>query len=306
MSHSHSHNHSHHSHGNLKGTNLLISIFLNILITIAQVFGGIISGSLALLSDALHNFSDVISLIISYIANRLSKKKASLNKTFGYKRAEILAAFINSSTLIIVAILLVIEAVERFQNPQVIESALVIWLSAIAILGNGFSVLLLKKDADTNMNMKSAYLHLLTDMMASIAVLVGGLLIKFYNVFWVDSVLTFFIALYLIWMGYDLLKSSTKVLMLFTPESVPVNDIITEIINLKAVKNIHHIHVWQLNEMETHFEAHIDFYEDISLSEFDEILHTIEDILNRKFDINHVNIQPEYGKCDDKNLVVQD
>ena len=306
MSHSHSYNHSHHSHGNLKGTNLLISIFLNILITIAQVFGGIISGSLALLSDALHNFSDVISLIISYIANRLSKKKASLNKTFGYKRAEILAAFINSSTLIIVAILLVIEAVERFQNPQVIESALVIWLSTIAILGNGFSVLLLKKDADTNMNMKSAYLHLLTDMMASIAVLVGGLLIKFYNVFWVDSVLTFFIALYLIWMGYDLLKSSTKVLMLFTPESVPVNDIITEIINLKAVKNIHHIHVWQLNEMETHFEAHIDFYEDISLSEFDEILHTIEDILNRKFDINHVNIQPEYGKCDDKNLVVQD
>jgi len=306
MSHSHSHNHSHHSHGNLKGINLLISIFLNILITIAQVFGGIISGSLALLSDALHNFSDVISLIISYIANRLSKKKASLNKTFGYKRAEILAAFINSSTLIIVAILLVIEAVERFQNPQVIESALVIWLSTIAILGNGFSVLLLKKDADTNMNMKSAYLHLLTDMMASIAVLVGGLLIKFYNVFWVDSVLTFFIALYLIWMGYDLLKSSTKVLMLFTPESVPVNDIITEIINLKAVKNIHHIHVWQLNEMETHFEAHIDFYEDISLSEFDEILHTIEDILNRKFDINHVNIQPEYGKCDDKNLVVQD
>jgi len=306
MSHSHSYNHSHHSHGNLKGTNLLISIFLNILITIAQVFGGIISGSLALLSDALHNFSDVLSLIISYIANRLSKKKASLNKTFGYKRAEILAAFINSSTLIIVAILLVIEAVERFQNPQVIESALVIWLSTIAILGNGFSVLLLKKDADTNMNMKSAYLHLLTDMMASIAVLVGGLLIKFYNVFWVDSVLTFFIALYLIWMGYDLLKSSTKVLMLFTPESVPVNDIITEIINLKAVKNIHHIHVWQLNEMETHFEAHIDFYEDISLSEFDEILHTIEDILNRKFDINHVNIQPEYGKCDDKNLVVQD
>jgi len=306
MSHSHSHNHSHHSHGNLEGTNLLISIFLNILITIVQIFGGIISGSLALLSDALHNFSDVISLIISYIANRLSKKKASLNKTFGYKRAEILAAFINSSTLIIVAILLVIEAVERFQNPQVIESALVIWLSTIAILGNGFSVLLLKKDADTNMNMKSAYLHLLTDMMASIAVLVGGLLIKFYNVFWVDSVLTFFIALYLIWMGYDLLKSSTKVLMLFTPESVPVNDIITEIINLKAVKNIHHIHVWQLNEMETHFEAHIDFYEDISLSEFDEILHTIEDILNRKFDINHVNIQPEYGKCDDKNLVVQD
>ena len=306
MSHFHPNNHSHHSHGNLEGTNLLISIFLNILITIAQVFGGIISGSLALLSDALHNLSDVISLIISYIANKLSKRKASLKKTFGYKRAEILAAFINASTLIIVAILLIIEAVERFKNPQEIESGLVIWLSIIEILGNGFSVLLLKKDADSNMNMKSAYLHLLTDMMASIAVLVGGLLIKFYNVFWVDSVLTFFIALYLIWMGYDLLKSSIKVLMLFTPESISVNDIIKEIINLKGVKNIHHIHVWQLNEKKTHFEAYIDFYENILLSEFDEILHIIEDILFNKFDINHVNIQPEYGKYDDKNLVVQD
>ena len=197
MSHSHSHNHSHNKES-LSGRNLLISIFLNILITAAQVVGGVLSGSLALLSDALHNFSDVISLVVSYVANKLVKKKASLQKTFGYKRAEILAAFINASTLIIVAVLLIIEAIKRFQNPQEIESSLVIWLSIIAILGNGFSVLLLKKDAETNMNLKSAYVHLLTDMMASVAVLVGGLLMKFYQVFWVDSVLTFLIAIYLI------------------------------------------------------------------------------------------------------------
>lgn len=143
MAHSHNHTHSH-SHPNLKGRKLLVTIVLNILITLAQVVGGLISGSLALLSDALHNFSDVISLVISYVADRLTKRKASLNKTFGYKRAEILAAFVNAATLIIVAVLLIIEAVERFQNPQAIESNLVIWLSAIAILGNGFSVLLLK------------------------------------------------------------------------------------------------------------------------------------------------------------------
>ena len=118
MSHSHDHNHTHHHHGDLKGRNLLISILLNIGITVAQVIGGLISGSLALLSDALHNFSDVLSLIVSYVANRLSKRKASNKKTFGYKRAEILAAFINASTLIVVAILLIIEAVERFQHPQ--------------------------------------------------------------------------------------------------------------------------------------------------------------------------------------------
>ena len=306
MGHSHSHNHSHHNHGNLQGRNLLISIFLNILITAAQIVGGIISGSLALLSDALHNFSDVLSLVVSYVANKLAKKKASLQKTFGYKRAEILAAFINASTLIIVAVLLIIEAIERFQNPQEIESNLVIWLSFIAILGNGFSVLLLKKDSEANMNMKSAYLHLLTDMMASVAVLAGGLLMKFYNVFWVDSVLTFLIAIYLIWMGYDLLKSSTKVLMLFTPEDIPIDKIVTEINSLEGIKNTHHIHVWQLNEEEIHFEAHIDFEKNIQLSEFDDILHEIEDILFHKFEINHVNIQPEFGKCDDKDVIVQD
>jgi cobalt-zinc-cadmium efflux system protein len=305
MSHSHSHNHSHNTES-LSGRNLLISIFLNILITAAQVVGGVLSGSLALLSDALHNFSDVISLVVSYVANKLAKKKASLQKTFGYKRAEILAAFINASTLIIVAVLLIIEAIKRFQNPQEIESSLVIWLSIIAILGNGFSVLLLKKDAETNMNLKSAYVHLLTDMMASVAVLVGGLLMKFYQVFWVDSVLTFLIAIYLIWMGYDLLKSSTKVLMLFTPEEIPIDEIVKEINGLEAIKNVHHIHVWQLNEDEIHFEAHIDFHQNISLSEFDEILHKVEDILFHKFEINHVNIQPEFGKCGDKDVIVQD
>ena len=210
MSHSHSHSHNHsHSHKDLKGRNLIITIFLNILITVAQAIGGIISGSLSLLSDALHNFSDVISLIISYVATLLSKKKASVSKTFGYKRAEIIAAFVNSSTLIIVAIILIKEAVERFVNPVEIESNLVIWLSLLGILANGFSVLLIKKDAKVNMNMKSAYLHLFTDMMASVAVLIGGILMKFYEFYWVDPTLTILIALYLIYMGYDLLKTST-------------------------------------------------------------------------------------------------
>ena len=305
MGHDHNHNHSH-AHPDLKGRNLFISILLNILITAAQVIGGVVSGSLALLSDALHNFSDVLSLVVSYIANRLVKKQASLKRTFGYKRAEILAAFINASTLIIVAVLLIFEAVKRFQRPEEIESGLVIWLSIIAILGNGFSVLLLKKDSNTNMNLKSAYLHLLTDMMASVAVLIGGLLMKYYEVFWVDSLLTLIIAIYLIWMGFDLLKSSTKVLMLFTPDTIPVEKIVSEINDFESIKNVHHVHIWQLNEEEIHMEAHIDFNEDITLSQFDTILHKIEDFVLHKYDINHVNIQPEFGKDDAKDVIVQD
>ena len=305
MTHSPSNNHSH-SHHELSGKNLLISILLNILITISQIVGGLISGSLALLSDALHNFSDVISLVISYIANLLAKKDASINRTFGYKRAEILAAFINASTLIIVAVLLIIEAIKRFINPQEIESNLVIWLSFIAILGNGFSVLLLRKDSKVNMNMRSAYLHLLTDMMASVAVLIGGLLMKFYEIFWIDSLLTLVIALYLIWVGFDLFKESFKVLMLFTPRELHIQDIVKELSVVKEIKNIHHIHVWQLNEEETHFEAHVDFNYDIKLSDFDEVLKRVEKILLEKFQINHINIQPEYGKCGSKEIIVQD
>jgi len=306
MRHSHEHSAHTHSHGDLKGRNLLISILLNIVITIAQVIGGLVSGSLALLSDALHNFSDVISLIISYVANKLSRKKASTNKTFGYKRAEIIAAFVNASTLIVVAILLIIEAIKRFQSPEEIESDLVIWLSLLGIVANGFSVLLLKKDADKNMNMKSAYLHLLTDMLASVAVLIGGLLMKFYEIYWIDSFLTLAIAIYLIFVGYQLLLESVKVLMLFTPTDMSVKDIAQNVNGLKSVKNIHHIHIWQLNEDEIHLEAHIDFENDIKLSEFDKVLDEIEELLFKKYSINHVNIQPEYRKCDEKDIIVQD
>jgi cobalt-zinc-cadmium efflux system protein len=301
MGHSH-----HHHHSNGKDRNLMVSIVLNILITAAQVVGGLVSGSLALLSDALHNFSDVISLVVSYIASKLSKQKASINRTFGYKRAEILAAFINASTLVIVAIILIIEAIKRFNNPETIESNLVIWLSLIAIVGNGFSVLLLKKDAKNNINMRSAYLHLLTDMLASVAVLIGGLLMKYYQMFWVDSVLTFLIAVYLIFVGFDLLLKSTKILMLFTPEHIDIKAIVRTVNKLPKVNRLHHIHIWYLNDDELHLEAHLDFKEDITLTEFNEILHQIETLLHDEFQINHINIQPEFNKEDPKEIIVQD
>ena len=300
MSHNHIHKHE------VKGKNLVYSILLNLLITIAQVVGGIVSGSLALISDALHNFSDVLSLGFSLIAHKLSRKKASLDQTFGYKRAELIAAFINATTLVIVAVLLIYSAVERFINPQPIESNLVIWLALLGIAVNGFSVLLLKKDAKHNINMKSAYLHLFTDMMASIAVFVGGLLMKFYDWFWVDSVMTILIAIYLIVVGIDLLKTSTKMLMLFTPDHIDIKEIVREIHKIKGVNKLHHIHVWHLNDEELHLEAHLDCSEDIKMSEFNDLLDKVEQVLFEKFHINHTNIQPEFKKEDPKDFIVQD
>ena len=290
----------------VKGTNLLISIVLNVVITIAQIIGGIVSGSLALISDALHNFSDVLSLIFSLVAHKLSRRKATINQTFGLKRSELLAAFVNAATLIIVAFILIYGAIERFFKPQEIESNLVIWLALLGILVNGFSVILLKKDADHNLNMKSAYLHLFTDMMASVAVLVGGLLMKFYGWFWVDSVMTILIAVYLIIVGSDLIKKSTKMLMLFTPEGIDIKEVVREVHKISGVGKLHHIHIWHLNEEEIHLEAHLECSEDFTLTEFDALLSKIELLVFEKFGINHITIQPEFKKEDPKDFIVQD
>jgi cobalt-zinc-cadmium efflux system protein len=300
MPHIHIHKH------NVRGRNLLFSIILNIVITTAQAIGGFWSGSLALLSDALHNFSDVLSLIFSYAAHKLSRKKASLNQTFGYKRAEVIAAFVNASTLILVAIYLIYEASLRFLHPEPISSSLVIWLSLLGIAANGLSVLLLKRDADKSLNMRSAYLHLFTDMLASIAVLVGGLLMMFFGWYWVDSLMTFFIAVYLIVVGIDLLKKSTKMLMLFTPSDIDIKKLVREVHKVPGVRKLHHIHVWHLNDEELHLEAHLDCSEDIRMSEFNDLLHEVEQVLFLKFNINHINIQPEFHKKDPKNFIVQD
>jgi len=304
---SHNHSHSGHNHPELSGKNLLISIFLNIVITTAQIIGGFLSGSLALISDAVHNLSDVISLIVSYVANRLSNtKKPTLKQTFGYKRVEIIAAFFNAATLIVIAFFLAIEAIKRFNSPQDIKSDLVIWLALLGILANGFSVLLIKKDAKHNLNMKSAYLHLLTDMLTSVAVLVGGLIMKYYNVYWIDAVLTLLISVYLIYMSWRILIESLKILLLFAPDNMAIENIEKSILKIEAIKNIHHVHIWQLNEKNCHFEAHIEFKEDIKLSKFDKICEEIEHLLAHDFNINHSNLQPEYKRDDDKDFIIQE
>ena len=205
-----SHDHHHHSY-QVSGKNMAVAIFLNILITVGQIIGGLISGSVALLTDALHNFSDVVSLLLSYITNRIAKRESTTKQTFGFKRAEILSAFVNAAVLIGIAVFLIVEAAQRFFQPHEIKSDLVIWFALGSIVINFISVLMLQKDAKESMNIKSAYLHLLTDVMTSVVVLVGGLLMKFYAVFWIDPLLSIGIALYLILSSYKLLAATIKI-----------------------------------------------------------------------------------------------
>lgn len=296
MSHQHNHNHNH-------GTkNIGITILLNVGITIAQVIGGVISGSMALLSDATHNFSDVLALIISYIARKLGAEKSSLRRTFGNRRAEIMACFINSATLLIISVVLIIGAIDRLFSPVEIEGTIVIYLAGLSIVLNGLSVLLIKKDSENSMNMRSAYLHLFTDMLTSIAVLFGGFAIKFLSWYWFDPVISLGIAMYLIYSSWSLFAQSVKIIMQFAPDSVDIVKLESEICQLDGVKNLHHVHLWQLNDQEIMFEAHVDFSEDVKLSQFEERLKLIGDILHQ-YEIHHFNIQPEYSSNDNKSLI---
>jgi cobalt-zinc-cadmium efflux system protein len=291
-----------HTHSVIGGRNLLIAILLNIVITVSQVIGGLIAGSMALLSDAAHNFSDVLSLVISYGANRLSGRQQTLKQTYGYKRAGIFAAFINTSTLLVIASILGWEAVTRLVNPQPISGNIVIYLAASGILFNGLSMLLLKKDAREDMNMRSAYIHMLLDMLTSVAVLAGGFVIKYLGWLWIDGVLSVIIAIYLVYNSWGIFYESIRIFMQFTPSDVDIEKIAEAITSIEGVKNIHHVHVWQLDEHELMFEAHIDVEKDCPISFFEQILENVEEIL-RKSNIHHFNIQPELSRSDQKELI---
>ena len=298
----HSHGIACNHHQHVSGKNLLITIVLNVLITIAQIIGGVVSGSMALLSDASHNFSDVLSLIISYFVNKLSSKKHTIRETFGFRRAEIIAAFINAFTLVIIAIFILVQAVVHYFKPEEIAGEIVIYLAALSIVFNGISVLIIKKDAEKNINIRSAYLHLFTDMLTSIAVLLSGFAVKYYQLYWVDSVVSVFIAFYLIYHSWSILSTTLKIMMQFTPNHIDITEIASKITALKEVKNIHHIHIWQLDENETIFEAHIDTTEDISITSFEK-LHSKIGLVLKDFKINHYTIQPEFSRCTDKSII---
>ncbi len=288
-----------HSH-DLSGKNLFLAIVLNVVITLAQLTGGIISGSLALISDALHNFSDVLSLVISYAANQIAQKKGSAMRTFGYKRAEILATLINASTLIAIGLYVIFEALSRISNQQIINSTLVIWLGMLGILVNGGSIFLLKNNIDESMNIKAAYLHLLGDVLTSVAVVLGGLLMLFWKIYWVDPIISMLIALYLIYASYGLIKDSTSILMEFAPKEINMDAVIKTITAYPQIQNAHHLHLWSLDDKHIYLDAHLDFVENLTLKESNAVIDKLEKELHDDYEIEHTIFQCEFERDDDK------
>jgi len=295
------HNHSH-SAESTSEKNLFITMAVNFSITIAEVIGGFLSGSLSLISDALHNFSDGIAIIITYIAMRLSKKPRTFKYTFGLKRAEIIAAIINASTLIIISFFLIKEAIERFYNPSPITGSLMLIVAALGLVANVIGTLLLKKGSEGNLNIRAAYFHLLSDAVSSLAVIIGAVFIIFYKIYLIDPLLTILISIYILKETYELVKEALDVIMMSSPAGINLDELKILVEGIPGVINIHHVHLWKLNDNDTHFEAHIEV-EDMVVSKTIDIQKLIEQELHERYEINHTTLQFECDKCDTPKLV---
>ncbi|MFA5803027.1 MAG: cation diffusion facilitator family transporter [Melioribacteraceae bacterium] len=302
MAHKHTHHNSRaHVLDSTMGR-LIITMLLNFVITIVQIIGGLLSGSLALISDALHNFSDGVSIIISYIALKLKGKSNSHRHTFGLKRAEILAAVINASVLIVIYIFLFYEAFNRLFEPHEVEAGTMTVVALIGLIANIIGTLLLKRDAKTSMNIRSSYIHLLSDSVSSVAVIFGGLAIAIWKINWIDPALTFLIGLYIIKESYDILGEAIHVLMEGAPADLSLNEIKTAVEKFPEVEDIHHIHVWTVGDNDIHLEAHVN---DMKISESDKLRNKIEQLLELKFGIHHITLQFECNQCLEDGLIGQ-
>ncbi|MBF0208486.1 MAG: cation transporter [Oligoflexia bacterium] len=296
-------NSSGHSHdiSNLSGKKIFWVTVLNAVITIAEFVGGLISGSLALMSDSLHNLSDTIAIALSYFANRISNKPKNIRKTFGYKRAEILAAFINSGILVGISIMLIFEAYKRFNTPEIINGNLMIIVALIGLVANFISVYLLEKDSHENLNIKSSYLHLVSDTVSSVGVVIGGIVIKIWNIVWIDPLITILISIYILKETWHILKKTVDILMQASP-LIEYDNIKAAVEKIDGVENIHHIHAWMMNEKTIYFEAHLDM-NDMKISEAERIYDKIEHLLKEHYGIDHITLQAEVNRCTDKNFI---
>ncbi|EGP5120992.1 cation transporter [Enterococcus faecium] len=274
-------------------------VVLNAVITLSEFIGGVASGSLSLVSDAFHNLSDTLAIIFSYGAQKMAQKEANEKHTYGYQRLEILSAFINSFILIILSLFLAVEAFKRFNSPEKINSHLMLIVAVIGLLANLFSTLLLRQEADENLNIKSSYLHLLSDTLSSISVIIGAVLIRFFGIYWIDPVITLIISIYILLEAIIVIKKAAAILIQSAP-TIDYEKMEQEIKAIEGVKDVHHVHIWQYSEKIIIFDGHIDF-EDQMLSEIEKAYPRITSLLKLKYGITHVTIQAETHVKDQKN-----
>lgn len=295
--------HQHHHRKPESDRGLLVAVGINVLLTFAQIMGGIISGSLSLIADALHNLSDAASLGIALFARKISRKPADEFKTFGYQRAEVIAALINLTLLITISLYLIYEAIWRIVEPQVITGWIMVLVAGIALIVDTITALITYKMSKSSINMKAAFLHNLADALASIGVILAGSFILLYEWYWVDTLVTFFIAGFVLWQGLTLLPKTIHLLMEGTPEDLSLEDIKLSAEQINGVQDVHHLHIWHLDEHRIALEAHVVVTAN-ELKEVEVIKDKLKQLLKDKFNITHSTLEFEHhidANCDESD-----
>lgn len=300
----HGHDHHHHHHHNVRGRKLLWVTLLNFSITVVQIIGGIFSNSLSLISDAIHNLGDSSAIFIAFLAGKHAEKQPDVRKTFGYKRTEILAALFNAVVLIAICIYLFFEAYQRFMTPEPIKGKVMLIVAVFGLLANLISVVVLHKDKSHNLNVRAAYLHLLGDTLSSVAVIAGGIAIWLWDMYWLDPLITVLVGLYIIRHTWTIVQQTVNILMQATPEGMDINLLKQRVEAFPEVENIHHLHIWRMDDEHIHLEAHVNICTNMHLSDVQKVRMRIEEILMQEFGIGHITLQLEYKGCDGEDELI--
>jgi cobalt-zinc-cadmium efflux system protein len=291
------------THTTATGKRLWTAIVLNASVCLVEIVGGILTNSLALISDAVHNLSDVLALVLSYIATRVVLWKSNSQKSYGYVRIEIFVAFINALTLVVVGGYIIYEGIRRFLSPVPVLGAWMIIVAAAGLAANAFSTVLLRKDAHQDLNAKSAYLHLLTDALESLAVVVVGIAIYWKGWFILDPIISVGIGLFVIKSAWDILTETVHILTEGTPRGVDLDEVVQFIRTFPGVLNVHHVHIWSLSSQFRALSAHL-VVADGPISEARGITDGLEKDLLKKFNINHPTLQLESEVCKEQGTLV--
>lgn len=274
------------------GRNLLVALILNMGITIAQVLGGIVSGSLSLLADAAHNGSDAASLGISWGARKVSLREADRERTFGYNRAELVGALINLTTLFVIAVLLFVQAGRRFADPTGVSGEIMLIVGIIAFAEDAISAWLLWAGQKESINIRSAFIHMVGDTLATLGVIVGGLLIIGYEMYWVDPAITAAIAIYIFVHGWIEIRKAVRLLIDSSPRGFDFDRMLREVETMRGVVDMHHVHLWHLDEHRVALEAHVAV-EERDLGSIEEIKRRVKHLLRDEFGIAHTTLEIE-------------
>lgn len=282
------HEHEHeHKKQNIKKLWLILS--LTVLYMFAEFVGGYISNSLALMADATHMFSDAAALGLSIFAAWLSMKPATFEKTFGYHRTEIFAAFINGIMLFVIAGFIIYEACIRIVNPPDINAPVLIFVASGGLLVNIISARILHSSSEDNLNLKGAYLHILGDMLGSLGAIIAGLAIYFFDLHILDPIISFFISALILISAFRLVSETVDILLEASPAGVNVENIHQALLNLPNIEGVHHLHVWSITSGKISLSVHIV----TTSSDFRQTLSSAQKLLKDNFNIDHVTIQVE-------------